>query len=847
MEKKIPNPDFQVLFESAPGLYLVLTRELYIVAVSDAYLAATMTKRDQIIGRYLFDVFPDNPADPNATGVRNLNASLKRVLDNHKPDVMAIQKYDVRRPIERGGGFEERHWSPVNSPVFDINGQVSYIIHRVEDVTEFVKLKQKGAEQTKLTEILKGRAEKMEAEIFLRGQQIQKANEELEELNEKLKELDKLKNQIFSNISHELRTPIALILGLTDKMQKSQDFSQVHKDDLAVIARNGKLLLNQVNDFLDIAKLEAGKMKLDYSEINLTALIKKIFLNFNALARDREISLTLEADENLPVQVDANMIQRVILNLLSNAFKFVPDGGRIDVRLGKKDQLVTISVEDNGPGIPSKFRHIIFERFRQIESGDNRRFGGTGLGLAIAKEFVTLHGGKIGVLDGSSGGSIFYVELPYKAPVGTYIAASEESKQKFQNGIYQTGEALESETGVQPASISAEVRAHQAIVLVVEDNPDMNRFVAEALNTEFNVVTAFDGIQGFEKAISLKPDLILTDVMMPRMSGDQMIGEIRKRAELDDVPIVLLTAKDDENLRIKLLLEGAQDYLVKPFYTEELVARIMNLVKMKRAREVLQRELSDQNKDIEILANQLAQKTQSLREAVNYRDEFLSIASHELKTPLTSLKLQLQLSERSFDLKKIFTEDDVKKFFSMSQKQIDALNHLVDELLDVTRIRAGQIPLYYEEMNLTEVIKDAIEGFQGQLTSAHCPVELNMNGPILGYWDKSRVEQILINLVSNVIKYAPGKPFKVSLSQSHKMAILIVQDFGPGIPKDKQELIFQRFERATSLRNISGLGLGLFIVKRITDSLGGSIKLVSDIGKGSTFTVELPLQRQKNN
>ncbi|MGZ3773318.1 MAG: ATP-binding protein [Pseudobdellovibrionaceae bacterium] len=847
MEKKIPNPDFQVLFESAPGLYLVLTRELYIVAVSDAYLAATMTKRDQIIGRYLFDVFPDNPADPNATGVRNLNASLKRVLDNHKPDVMAIQKYDVRRPIERGGGFEERHWSPVNSPVFDINGQVSYIIHRVEDVTEFVKLKQKGAEQTKLTEILKGRAEKMEAEIFLRGQQIQKANEELEELNEKLKELDKLKNQIFSNISHELRTPIALILGLTDKMQKSQDFSQVHKDDLAVIARNGKLLLNQVNDFLDIAKLEAGKMKLDYSEINLTALIKKIFLNFNALARDREISLTLEADENLPVQVDANMIQRVILNLLSNAFKFVPDGGRIDVRLGKKDQLVTFSVEDNGPGIPSKFRHIIFERFRQIESGDNRRFGGTGLGLAIAKEFVTLHGGKIGVLDGSSGGSIFYVELPYKAPVGTYIAASEESKQKFQNGIYQTGEALESETGVQPASISAEVRAHQAIVLVVEDNPDMNRFVAEALNTEFNVVTAFDGIQGFEKAISLKPDLILTDVMMPRMSGDQMIGEIRKRAELDDVPIVLLTAKDDENLRIKLLLEGAQDYLVKPFYTEELVARIMNLVKMKRAREVLQRELSDQNKDIEILANQLAQKTQSLREAVNYRDEFLSIASHELKTPLTSLKLQLQLSERSFDLKKIFTEDDVKKFFSMSQKQIDALNHLVDELLDVTRIRAGQIPLYYEEMNLTEVIKDAIEGFQGQLTSAHCPVELNMNGPILGYWDKSRVEQILINLVSNVIKYAPGKPFKVSLSQSHKMAILIVQDFGPGIPKDKQELIFQRFERATSLRNISGLGLGLFIVKRITDSLGGSIKLVSDIGKGSTFTVELPLQRQKNN
>ena len=203
------RPDFLSLFESAPGLYLVLTPELKIVAASDAYLQATMTTREEVLGRGLFDVFPDNPADSEATGEHNLRASLQRVLQGRQPDAMPVQKYDIRRPESEGGAFEVRYWSPVNSPVRNQNGEVAYIIHRVEDVTEFMRLKVLGNEQRKAAEALRTRAEQMEAEIYLRAQQVDQANQQLREANEQLawlysksKELELLKSEFFANISH---------------------------------------------------------------------------------------------------------------------------------------------------------------------------------------------------------------------------------------------------------------------------------------------------------------------------------------------------------------------------------------------------------------------------------------------------------------------------------------------------------------------------------------------------------------------------------------------------------------------------------------------------------------------
>ena len=173
----VAEPDFRVLFEAAPGLFLVLDREFSIDAVSDAYLAATMTRREEIVGRGLFDVFPDNPDDPAATGVRNLRASLDRVRQTRAPDTMAVQKYDIRRPEADGGGFEERYWSPVNSPVLGPGGEIEYVIHRVEDVTEFVRQQQAGTRRDGEMAELRTRSERMDADIFLRDLELHRVNE----------------------------------------------------------------------------------------------------------------------------------------------------------------------------------------------------------------------------------------------------------------------------------------------------------------------------------------------------------------------------------------------------------------------------------------------------------------------------------------------------------------------------------------------------------------------------------------------------------------------------------------------------------------------------------------------
>ncbi|MBD2016404.1 PAS domain S-box protein [Microcoleus sp. FACHB-53] len=182
----VPTPDFQALFESAPGSYLVLTPDFTIVAASNAYLWATMTKREEILGRSLFDVFPNNPDEPTATGVRNLRASLESVRQNRASHTMAVQKYDIPRPESEGGGFEERYWSPVNSPVFGTDGQLTYIIHRVEDVTEFIRLKQQEIKEHKLSEALQKRTEHMEADIYMRAQELQEVNRQLQAANEEL-------------------------------------------------------------------------------------------------------------------------------------------------------------------------------------------------------------------------------------------------------------------------------------------------------------------------------------------------------------------------------------------------------------------------------------------------------------------------------------------------------------------------------------------------------------------------------------------------------------------------------------------------------------------------------------
>ena len=237
--------------------------------MSNAYAMATMTVREEILGRNIFEVFPDNPNDPHATGERNLRDSLNRVVRDRAADTMAVQKYDIQRPAAEGGGFEERYWSPMNMPVFDDAGKVAYIIHRVEDVTEFMRLKREEGLRSQMTSELREQARRMEAEVFQRAGEIQQLNKELNLLNRELmvakdaaEGANRAKSEFLANMSHEIRTPMTAILGYTDLMMDPRQTEPERRNCVEIIRQSGDHLLTIINDILDISKIEAGEMKI---------------------------------------------------------------------------------------------------------------------------------------------------------------------------------------------------------------------------------------------------------------------------------------------------------------------------------------------------------------------------------------------------------------------------------------------------------------------------------------------------------------------------------------------------------------------------------------------------------
>lgn len=349
------------------------------------------------------------------------------------------------------------------------------------------------------------------------------------------------------------------------------------RSETDLMLRNARLLYRQVSDLLDAAKLEAGGMRVDYARLDLAELVSAMASHFETVARERKIAFSIETPAALRVEADSEKLQRILLNLLSNAFKFTPDGGCVRVRLREAEQQAVIEVQDNGPGIPAEMRDMVFERFRQLQGASNRRHGGTGLGLAIVREFARLHGGSAQVGEAAGGGALLSISLPLKAPAGVAVAAVWSAEA----GIISEAD-VDLASAVAGAAASASSGLEAALVLVVDDNADMRAFIGDCLRPRYRVTFATNGREGLALAQSLMPDLILADVMMPEMSGDAMVGELRRLPELAGIPIVVLTAKADDDLRIKLLQHGVQAYLTKPFKVEELLARIAGLIEERR-------------------------------------------------------------------------------------------------------------------------------------------------------------------------------------------------------------------------------------------------------------------------
>jgi signal transduction histidine kinase len=854
--------DFRALFESAPGLYLVLEPNFSIAAVSDAYLAATMTERRSIVGRGIFDVFPDNPDDPATEGVRNLKASLERVRATRQRDSMPVQKYDIRRPDSEGGGFEERYWSPSNSPVCNPDGSLKYIIHAVEDVTEFVRAKRSGGEQRELAEELRLKTERMESEIFARGREVADASRQLKEANaelailyERTKELDRLKTEFFANVSHELRTPLALILGPAEKLLSSPDVSSKHRVDLELVVRNARLLLKHVNDLLDAAKLEAGKMAVTYVETDVGSLVHLCAGQFDSFARERNVQYSVVA-EDVSAAVDPDKLQRILLNLLSNAFKFTPAGGKIRCLLKRDSDAprMTLEVSDTGPGVPPDQREAVFERFRQLEGGTTRRFGGTGLGLAIVREFTTLQGGAVTLDEAPGGGARFTVTLPLAPPRGVEVlprSSRPTSGAEVQSSLAEIG--TRHEEGVASTWNNDPMLP---LVLVVEDNEEMRRFIAETLSSEYRVATARDGGEGMGKALAQRPALVISDVMMPGHSGEELVRSIRRHRELDSTQIVMLTARTDEDLRLRLLREGAQDFILKPFRVEELLARVRNLVAAAQtayfadANALLVERYRRANIELERTHQELQQTQATLIQSAKMASLGTLVAgiAHEINNPLSFALSHVSTALRSLDAVR---RDGASLSPSQSEQWERAEHRLREMTIGLERIRDLVLKLRTfsridegerKHVRIRECV-DSVLTLLGHRLGDRTNVVTRVSEFDVVECYPTLLNQALMNLVANAIDaIADAGTITIDVSVASDGYVVDVSDTGPGIPEHLRDRVLEPFFTTRPVGQ--GTGLGLSITDSIVRKHGGTMEFGDAEGGGARVTLRMPpLQR----
>ena len=545
--------DFQALFQSTPGLYLVLAPDLAIVAVTDAYLHATMTKREDILGRGVFDVFPDNPNDPSATGVRNLRTSLQRVLQDKTSDAMAVQKYDIRKPESEGGGFEERYWSPVNSPVLGPTGEVLYIIHRVEDVTKFIRLKHQELAQEKITEELRTHAGQMEVEIYQRAAEVQQANRRLEATNQELLRAkeesergSRFKDQFLSTMSHELRTPLNAVLGFSDLLADESygPLNDRQRRYVEHIHTGGKHLLTLISDILDLSKIEAGRMELTNESLRVEAIFGEVLSVMRPLADKKSQSLSKNSQPGLVVRADSVRFKQVLMNLLGNAIKFTPKGGSIELGAHLAGGRVRVEVRDNGPGIPPAEQQRIFEAFYRLhESG--KKTEGTGLGLAITHRLVELHGGEL-TLDSEVGkGSCFYFSLPVAV-------------------------AIQDALPHPPPPAGTRVRLPR--VLVIEDDRAAAQLIqTQLMSAGYESLVCQEPQNALELAVQFQPGAITLDIVMKPKNGWEVLSQLKRDPRTSHIPLIVVSMVDQPGMGTLL---GADEYLVKPVDKATLLAAL---------------------------------------------------------------------------------------------------------------------------------------------------------------------------------------------------------------------------------------------------------------------------------
>ena len=412
---------------------------------------------------------------------------------------------------------------------------------------------------------------------------------QIEEDAKKREELSQMKFRFFTNVSHELRTPLTLIISPMESMMKEITDEKLH-GKLQLMYRNAQRLLNLVNQLLDFRKNEMAGLHLTLSEGDIVAYVRSICASFLMLSEKKHVHLTFfSAMESLNMSFDEDKIGKVVMNLLSNAFKFTPDGGRVDVALEMSKEMsgrLLIKVSDTGVGIRDEDKERIFERFYQVEQEEpEHQSTGSGIGLSLVRDFVTLHEGTVRVVDNVGSGSVFLVELPVK-----HIRVSPPKPAPLTEEVEEHEELL---PGMEEEALSVDLlddmednedEKEKPLALIVDDNEDLVAFMKDSLSLYFRIQSASNGREAWQKISELMPDIIVSDVMMPEMDGNELCRWVKTDKRTSDIPMILLTARQAVEDKVEGLTIGADDYVTKPFNVEILILRMRKLIDLSKKR-----------------------------------------------------------------------------------------------------------------------------------------------------------------------------------------------------------------------------------------------------------------------
>ena len=657
-----------------------------------------------------------------------------------------------------------------------------------------------------------------------------------------LAELDRAKTAFFSNVSHELRTPLTLILGpLADLL--GDEAARAPEDTrglLRLAQRNGRRLQRLVNALLDFSRLEAGRMQPRFEPTDLATMTAEVASLFGAASERAGLRLVIDCPPLAqPVLVDRTAWEKIVFNLLGNALKHTFEGS-IQVSVRAEGDAVRLEVRDSGIGIPEALVPRLFERFFRVEGARARSIEGSGIGLALVAELVRLHGGSVEAESREGMGSAFSIRLPFGSKhlarddgqMPTDSSASPGLAEAFldqaEDWIRDSGFAALSEASLVTPAGKARSSAPDTrqTVLVADDNADMRAYLTRLLERDHRVMMATDGVDALALVHEELPDLVLTDVMMPRLDGFALLRRLRADPVTDAIPIILLSARAGEEARLEGLEAGADDYLTKPFDARELLARVTGALTLARLRRHA--------------AEDLRQAHEGLQQADRRKDQFLATLAHELRNPLAPLRNAVYL------LQKRARDPEVEPVHAMMQRQIDHLVRLVDDLLEVSRITSGKVALQRAPVRLGDVLTNAVETSRPLVEQSrhHLDADIGDAAALLIDGDAVRLAQVFANLINNAARYTPsGGHIELRAWPSGGEAVVVVRDNGEGLAPETLTEVFEPFVQVSrAAASAHGRGLGRALVRsRVALHDGSGAAESEGLGRGSEFTVRLPL------